>query len=223
MSSLLIIRGTRGFQSLSRVKTIEIALRTNNASACLSTTTTTTTTARTDDQVLSALESFKLENQVAIVTGAGAGIGRGIAELFAKAGASVVVSDLKKETAAAVADTIQARGGKAIAVACNVTQNDDLEHLVTSAVDAFGKITLLVNNAGGGGPKPFDMDMDTFIWAYKLNVFSVFHLCQLCAPHMEKAAGNGSSAAILNISSMAAENKNKLQSCNQSLDSQCCF
>jgi 7-alpha-hydroxysteroid dehydrogenase len=70
---------------------------------------------------------------------------------------------------------------------------------------AFGKITLLVNNVGGGGPKPFEMDMDTFIWAYELNVFSVFHLCQLCAPHME-AAGGG---AILNISSMAGENKNK--------------
>lgn len=206
MSSLSIIRGTGVFQSLTRAKTIEIAWRKNNLSACLS---TTTTTARTDYELLSALEAFKLENQVAIVTGAGAGIGRGIAELFAKAGASVVVSDLKKDTATAVADTIQARGGKAIAVACNVTQNDDLEHLVTSAVDAFGKITLLVNNAGGGGPKPFDMDMDTFTWAYKLNVFSAFHLCQLCAPHMEKAAGNGFSAAILNISSMAAENKNK--------------
>lgn len=154
---------------------------------------------------MSVLDAFKLEGQVAIVTGGGAGIGRGIAELFAQAGAAIVVSDLKLETAQAVADGITAAGGKAIAVACDVTNDEALKNLVDSAIGAFGKITILINNAGGGGPKPFDMPMDTFVWAFKLNVFSVFHLCQLCAPHME-AAGGG---AILNISSMAGDNKNK--------------
>lgn len=153
---------------------------------------------------MTALDAFKLENQVAIVTGSGAGIGRGIAELFAQAGAAVVVSDLKEDTASVVADGIKEKGGRAIAVPCDVTNEQALENLVQSALDAFGKITLLINNAGGGGPKPFDMPMETFIWAYKINVFSAFRLCQLCAPHME-AAGGG---AILNISSMSAENKN---------------
>ncbi|MEG3439377.1 7-alpha-hydroxysteroid dehydrogenase [Pannus brasiliensis CCIBt3594] len=152
---------------------------------------------------MSVLNAFTLEGQVAIVTGAGAGIGRAIAELFARAGAAIVVSDLDIETARTVSEEIIAGGGKAIAVACDVTDNVALENLVGQAIAAFGQITLLVNNAGGGGPKPFDMPMETFIRAYQLNVFSAFHLCQLCAPYME-AAGGG---AILNISSMAAENK----------------
>lgn len=154
---------------------------------------------------MSVLDAFKLDGQVAIITGGGAGIGRGIAEVFAKAGAAVTVSDLKLDTAQAVADDINASGGKAIAVACDVTNDENLKEMVDKTVAAFGKVTILINNAGGGGPKPFDMPMDTFIWAYKLNVFSVFHLTQLCAPHME-AAGGG---AVLNISSMAGDNKNK--------------
>jgi len=70
------------------------------------------------------LDSFSLSGQVAIVTGGGAGIGRAISELFAEAGATIVVSDLKKETADEVANGISARGGRAIGVACDVTKDD---------------------------------------------------------------------------------------------------
>ncbi|GAA0307927.1 7-alpha-hydroxysteroid dehydrogenase [Rhodovulum strictum] len=148
--------------------------------------------------------SFRLDGHVALVTGAGAGIGRGIAEMFAGAGAAVVVSDLKQETAAAVADAILAAGGKAVGIACNVTKEEDLAAAVNTAVEKFGGLTILVNNAGGGGPKPFDMPMEDFRWAYEINVFAPFRLTQLAVPHMEKVGGG----AVLNISSMSAENKN---------------
>jgi 7-alpha-hydroxysteroid dehydrogenase len=149
-------------------------------------------------------KAFRLDGQVAVVTGAGAGIGRGIAETFSAAGARVVVSDLKHDAAEAVAQRLRSTGAEALAVACDVTHPQAREALVQAAVAAFGPVTVLVNNAGGGGPKPFDMPMQTFVRAYELNVFSVFHLCQLCAPHMERAGGG----AILNITSMAGENKN---------------
>lgn len=150
-------------------------------------------------------DNFRLVGDVALVTGAGAGIGRAISLLFAGAGASIVVTDLKAETAKAVADEITAAGGKAVALACNVTKEDDLKAAVDAAIANFGKLSILVNNAGGGGPKPFDMPMDDFNWAYQLNVFSLFRLTQLAAPHIQKAGGG----AVLNISSMAGENKNK--------------
>lgn len=153
---------------------------------------------------MSLIDVFRMDGQVAIVTGAGAGIGQSIAETLAGVGASVVVSDLHAARAQVVADSICNTGGEAVGIACDVTVEDDLIALVRTALDRFGKISVLVNNAGGGGPKPFDMPMEDFARAYELNVFSVFRLCQLCAPEMAKAGGG----AILNISSMSAENAN---------------
>ena len=148
---------------------------------------------------------FTLHGQVAVVTGAGAGIGRAIAETFAAAGAAVMVSDLKQETANAVAEEMIANGGKAAAIACDLTKEDDLSRLINETVSQLGKLTILVSNAGGGGPKPFDMPMADFKRAFDLNVFSLFRLAQLAAPEMEKAGGG----SILAITSMAGENKNE--------------
>lgn len=148
---------------------------------------------------------FKVEGDAALVTGAGAGIGRAIATTLGAAGAHVMVSDLDLETAQAVADEITAAGGQAVSSACNVTRAEDLATVVSATLKAFGKLSILVSNAGGGGPKPFDMPMDDFRRAYELNVFSLFRLAQLAAPEMEKAGGG----AILAITSMAGENANQ--------------
>lgn len=148
---------------------------------------------------------FRLDGEVALVTGAAAGIGRSIAELFASAGAKVLVTDRNAAEAGDVAKKINAAGGEATSLVCDVTDDNARLEAVARAVSRFGALTILVNNAGGGGPKPFDMPMSDFEWAYKLNVFALFRLTQLAAVEMEKA-GHG---AILNISSMAAENKNE--------------
>ncbi len=149
--------------------------------------------------------NFRVEGQVAVVTGAGAGIGQAIAETLAAAGAAVVVSDRDAQAASTVTDAIVAAGGNAASIPCDVTKEDDLARLVSDTVAKFGKLTVLVSNAGGGGPKPFDMPMADFRRAFDLNVFSLFRLAQLAAPEMAKAGGG----AILAITSMAGENKNK--------------
>lgn len=148
---------------------------------------------------------FKLADQVAVITGAGAGIGRAIAETFAAAGAAVAVSDRDTKTAAEVVKGIEANGGKAAAFACDVTKEEDLAGLIEQTVQRFGKLTILVSNAGGGGPKPFNMPMANFRRAFDLNVFSLFRLAQLAAPEIKKAGGG----SMLAISSMAGENKNE--------------
>lgn len=146
---------------------------------------------------------FSLKENVAIVTGGGNGIGRASCLMLAKAGATVVVSDLKIEDAEKVSNEIIAAGGKSLAVECNVTEDSHLVKLVDETIRKFGKVNYLVNNAGGGGggrENPFKITVDDFAWRFKLNVFSAWRLSQLCVPHMKKE-GTGS---IVNISSMSS-------------------
>jgi 7-alpha-hydroxysteroid dehydrogenase len=148
---------------------------------------------------------FDLNGKVAIVTGGGNGIGKACCEMLAKAGAAIAVSDLKLADAEAVAGGINAAGGKAIAVECNVLKDEDLVTLTERTIKELGAIHILVNNAGGGGggrENPFKITVEDFARVFKLNVFSAWRLCQLCVPHMKKE-GYGS---IVNITSMSSIN-----------------
>lgn len=149
---------------------------------------------------------FDLSGKVAIVTGGGNGIGKSCCEVLSTAGAAVAVSDLRLADAEAVASQLRAEGGKAIAVECNVTKDEDLVNLTERTVKELGGVDILVNNAGGGGggrENPFKISVSDFEWVFKLNVFSAWRLSQLCVPHM-KSRGYGS---IINITSMSSINR----------------
>ncbi|QNK58007.1 SDR family oxidoreductase [Paenibacillus sp. PAMC21692] len=91
---------------------------------------------------------MKLQNKVAVVTGAASGMGKEIALLFAAEGAKVVVSDLNVEGAGKVVEEITAKGGTAVAVASNVAKEEDVQNLIDSAVNEYGTLDILINNAG---------------------------------------------------------------------------
>ena len=149
---------------------------------------------------------LNLDHYVAIVTGGGNGIGAASCKLLAQHGAIVVVADLKLDAAQKVVNEIKTQGFQAIAVECNVLNDDDLVRLVETTVKQYHKINILVNNAGGGGAgreSPEHLSIEQFERTFQLNVFSGWRLSQLCAPYM-KQAGLGS---IINISSMSSINK----------------
>jgi len=149
---------------------------------------------------------FDLEGKTAIVTGGANGIGKASCKILAAYGARVVVSDYNLEAAEKTAKEINDDDGKAIAIDCDVTKDDALVKLVEKTIDKFSGIHILVNNVGGGGAgkeSPYEINVEKFKKVYERNVFSMWRLCQLVAPHM-KIAGYGS---IINMSSMASINK----------------
>ena len=91
---------------------------------------------------------MKLQDKVVLITGAGAGIGRATALRFAREGACVVASDLDEANLAETVERITADGGKAVAVVGNVSESDDVQHMVDDALSSFGRLDVLINNAG---------------------------------------------------------------------------
>src|SRR6266704_297614 len=91
---------------------------------------------------------MRLADKVAIITGSASGMGRYAAELFASEGASVVITDIAEKEGQEIARAIRDHGGKAIFVKANVANEDEVKHMVNAAIDAFGRVDVLYNNAG---------------------------------------------------------------------------
>ena len=143
----------------------------------------------------------RLENKVALVTGAASGFGRGIAERFAREGCSVVVNDIARESGAAVAAGIRAAGGVAHFAFGDVSKSNEVRGLLDAALSQFGKLDIVVNNAGtthrnqpllGVGEEEFDR-------IYAVNVKSIYLTAIHVVPHFRRQR----SGCFVNIASTA--------------------
>ncbi len=143
----------------------------------------------------------KLQDLVTVVTGAGSGIGRATAVEFAREGARVVAADLNAAGAAETADQILSSGGQAESVQVDVTRNDQVERMVQTAIQRFGRLDVLYNNAGlPQAFTPFEESTDAlYERIFDVNVKGVFYGCRAAIPQM-KAQGGG---VILNTASTA--------------------
>jgi 3-oxoacyl-[acyl-carrier protein] reductase len=141
---------------------------------------------------------MRLEGKTALVTGAGSGIGKCIAETYAREGARVALADINLDAAQSAARAI---GNNAIALRCDVTKRADIDAALEETLSAFGALDILVNNAGATHVnKPMlDIDEAEFDRIYAVNVKGVFLFCQAVVPHFRKQK----SGAIINIGSTA--------------------
>jgi NAD(P)-dependent dehydrogenase (short-subunit alcohol dehydrogenase family) len=144
---------------------------------------------------------MRLENKVALITGAGSGIGRATAELFAKEGARVVVADYNAETAQSTAGAIKQRGGQAVVVQADVSKAADAEHMVKATLDAYGRLDVIHNNAGIFVKPTPAHELTEEVWdhIFNINIKGVWLGCKYAIPELIKAGGG----AIVNTASMA--------------------
>ena len=147
---------------------------------------------------------MRLEGKVALGTGAGTGIGKGIATMFAAEGAKVVIAARKIESLTAVAESI---GPQAFAVAAHTGKQDDCTRLVAAAVEKFGKVDILVNNAAANpyfGPM---VDIDEGAWdkTFEVNTKGYFWMTREVVKHLRsrEAAGQVVGGSIIHVASVA--------------------
>lgn len=139
----------------------------------------------------------------AVITGAGSGIGAAFAFELAARDGQVVCSDIDLSAAEATADTIIDRGGKAIAVRCDVSRIDDVRDLAVQAQSWFGRApTLVINNAGvvAGGQPIGETSLDDWSWTFGINLWGPIHGCHVFVPILREAGFGG----IINVASASA-------------------
>lgn len=141
----------------------------------------------------------RLDAQVAIITGGARGIGFGIAERFAREGASVVLAQRSAKEGESAVEAITAAGGRAVTIATDITDEASVQALVEHTVEAYGRLDVLVNNAGTGiAEQIWDLDYASYERVMNVNVGGTL-LCMKYASRVMMAAGRGS---IINISSI---------------------
>jgi NAD(P)-dependent dehydrogenase (short-subunit alcohol dehydrogenase family) len=147
-------------------------------------------------------DSHMLEGKIALITGAGQGIGQGIALALAKRGAKIVAAGRTVAKCETTCQLIaQRHGTQAIAVACDVAVEEDLERTVATAVERFGGIHILVNNAVSTSPGPLlTQKLEQVMTAFKVGPIASLRLMQLCHPYLSAAGGS-----IINMASTAAK------------------
>lgn len=151
---------------------------------------------------------MELTGKIALVTGAGSGIGRAIAIRFAKEGARVLANDMDGRAAETTVKEIEALGGQAYPLQANISKREEVQEMVAKGADRFGTINILVNNAGTGGSSIITKDMPPEAWenTVAVNLNGAFYCCQTVVPGMiEKEGGK-----IVNIASLAASRMSKL-------------
>lgn len=132
-----------------------------------------------------------LKDKVAIITGAGSGFGRATAELYAKEGAKVVVVDYNEDTAQQTVKALHENGGTAVAVQADVSNEDDVKKFIQAAVDMFGKIDILFNNAGVYAPGTVEeTSMDDWNRSINVNVTALFLASKYAIPYLKETKGN---------------------------------
>ncbi len=145
---------------------------------------------------------MEVKDKIVIVTGAGSGIGAASAKHFAKHGARVIVSDIKEEKAQSVVDEINNDGGEAIVIVANVAKFDDVEQLIAKTVSTFGRLDVIVNNAGIGPrnmARTGEYTLDDWDSVIAVNQTGVFYCMKLALQQMVKQGGGN----IVNIASLA--------------------
>jgi NAD(P)-dependent dehydrogenase (short-subunit alcohol dehydrogenase family) len=148
-------------------------------------------------------DTILLNDQVALITGGGAGIGRGIALGFAEFGADVAILDINTEAAEHVAELVRAKGRRALVITADVTDRDAVRAGIERIMDEFGRLDILVNNAGGTRPLSlFDMSDKQLDRRIDLNLTSLFTTTQAAAKAMI-AGGRG--GAIINLASVEGQ------------------